>query len=56
MNGMVKKALLSLLVFFLVFYGSRFFFYNIDIYQNTLFYLAGVIGAGCFWIGINRNT
>ena len=53
MNETARRAVISLVVFAVIYYGSGFVIGWIayDMYLRAVEFLAAVLGAGCFWIG-----
>ena len=53
----LKRAIISLVVFAVIYLGSEFVIGNsvYDVYVKAIEYLAAVVGAGCYWIGSNRQ-
>lgn len=53
----LKRALISAVVFAVIYLGSEFVIGNsvYDVYVKPIEYLAAVVGAGCYWIGSNRQ-
>ncbi len=56
MNSSIKRALISLAVFAVIFALSDVLisYKSYDVYVEAIRFLAAVIGAGCYYIGSNK--
>ena len=56
MNTKIKRAIISVIVFVVIYFLSAFLirWHNYDMYLEALKVLIAVIGAGCYWIGSNE--
>lgn len=56
MNSSIKRALISLAVFTVIFALSDALisYKSYDVYVEAIRFLAAVIGAGCYYIGSNK--
>lgn len=56
MNQTIKRAIISVIVFVVVFIGASIVT-RVPAYDGlikTLEYLSGIIAAGCYWVGSNH--
>ena len=57
MKNIAKRAIVSIVIGAVVFLlgGLITRWTAYDMYMQAIFYLSGVIAAGCYWIGSNNN-
>lgn len=58
MRGTVKRALISTIVFVVIYLISDFVIGMVnyyDMYVKAIEFLAAVVGSGCYWIGSNER-
>ena len=57
MKNIVKRAIVSIVIGAAVFLlaGPITRWTEYDMYMQAIFYLSGVVAAGCYWIGSNNN-
>lgn len=53
----VKRALLSIVIFFIVFFLSPYIigWTAYDVYVRAIEFLAAILAAGCYWIGSSKR-
>ena len=58
MNDTMKRLIITIVVFIVTYFLSTILinFHAYDMYINAIKVLTSVIGAGCYWIGSNKNN
>lgn len=58
MNDTMKRLLITIVVFIVVYflYAILMKYREYDMYINAIQILTSIIGAGCYWIGSNKNN
>lgn len=58
MNSKIKRAIISVVVFLVIYFASGpiIGWTEFDMYLQGMEFLAAVIGAGCYWVGSNENS
>lgn len=54
-KNIIKTIIVAAIILFI---GAAFIQYNswLGYTDSAILYLAAVVGAGCYWIGINKNS
>ena len=56
MNKILKRAIISIIIGAVVYVmGGLIINVAYDANLQAIFYLSGIIAAGCYWIGSNNN-
>jgi hypothetical protein len=57
MNQIIKRVIISIVIFIIVFLsgGPIIGWTENDANFKVIFYLSGIIAAGCYWIGSNNK-
>ena len=51
----IQRGVISIVIFFVIYFLSKYIIGWYDMYIKAIEFLSAIIGAGCYWIGSNEK-